>query len=160
MSYFIEHDIQESTKQSSYQNPDVSDFMSRTTQLFQLFHQIQQNQPFLQELLGQIQVEHKEKKPSCSKRFIEQLVETSKEELDCGICLEKCKEKSVGLICFHWFHKKCVVPWLEVTNTCPMCRTEFETDDPEYELQRKKAQQEKLRQQLDDSEEEWDPFYG
>ena len=35
------------------------------------------------------------------------------------------------------FHSDCVTKWLEIHNTCPLCRFELPTDDPNYERERK-----------------------
>ena len=40
------------------------------------------------------------------------------------------------LPCLHVFHFHCVEQWLKKRNTCPMCRTELQTDDAEYERSR------------------------
>jgi len=34
--------------------------------------------------------------------------------------------------CGHIFHKDCLLPWLQNTNTCPTCRYEVETIDASY----------------------------
>ncbi len=49
----------------------------------------------------------------------------------CSICQEEFPEKSkvVELFCSHCFHKKCIKPWLETHNTCPVCRIELETEE-------------------------------
>ena len=44
----------------------------------------------------------------------------------CGICLDdiKCNEWVRTLGCNHFFHKKCVDPWIvkKQNNSCPLCR--------------------------------------
>ncbi|CAK8563283.1 unnamed protein product [Lathyrus sativus] len=72
------------------------------------------------------------------------LVVVTKEDVDnnnalCAVCKD---EFAVGdevklLPCSHRYHGDCIVPWLGIRNTCPVCRYEFPTDDADYE--RRKA---------------------
>lgn len=39
--------------------------------------------------------------------------------------------------CYHAFHEKCALKWLEKHSTCPYCRTELPTDDPVREENRR-----------------------
>ena len=50
----------------------------------------------------------------------------TKEELEaeadvCPICQEDL-ESAVKLPCHHYFHKWCLMRWLETQHTCPLCR--------------------------------------
>ncbi|CAK9297445.1 unnamed protein product [Gordionus sp. m RMFG-2023] len=51
-----------------------------------------------------------------------------KQELQCSICMEyfKIKEKVKALPCEHYFHNDCIVPWLSLHGTCPICRKPVE----------------------------------
>ena len=55
--------------------------------------------------------------------------------IECSVCKEEFTliEKVKKLPCKHYFHEDCLRPWLEQRNSCPTCRHELPTDDPEYE---------------------------
>jgi hypothetical protein len=57
----------------------------------------------------------------------------------CGVCLEPYKQREdiLQLPCCHYFHTSCIMPWLKVTNSCPLCRFELRTDDESYEATRR-----------------------
>lgn len=66
----------------------------------------------------------------------------------CPVCL---KEYTVGetvkvMPCKHSFHSSCILPWLERTNSCPLCRHELPTDDEEYEMYKKEKLRAKQRE--------------
>ena len=42
---------------------------------------------------------------------------------DCSICQEKLEEGAKRTKCKHEFHENCIVPWLKIKDTCPVCRT-------------------------------------
>ncbi|KNE68508.1 hypothetical protein AMAG_12682 [Allomyces macrogynus ATCC 38327] len=73
--------------------------------------------------------------PPASKAFIAGLPRPKSLAPDatCPICTEPLDEKDSdarSLPCGHTFDRECVVPWLELRNTCPMCRLELPTDAP------------------------------
>lgn len=80
--------------------------------------------------------------PPASKAVVENLpsVALTKEELQennvvCAVCKDEIlvEEKVTRLPCCHHYHGDCIVPWLCIRNTCPVCRYELPTDDLDYE---------------------------
>ena len=67
-------------------------------------------------------------------------------EQTCNVCLENFSEGqiSIKLDCGHHFHENCIIHWLKMRNTCPVCRHELESNDPNYE-RRKNNHRENLR---------------
>ncbi|KAJ2156654.1 hypothetical protein GGF46_005039 [Coemansia sp. RSA 552] len=78
--------------------------------------------------------------PPASRDFIRRLPVLSAaqcEDASCIICNEdlqaaEAAEPVTKLPCGHHFHRECVRPWLELHNTCPMCRGEVPSDDPRW----------------------------
>ena len=66
--------------------------------------------------------------------------------LACNVCLENFSEGQISnqIDCGHYFHEKCIVHWLKMRNTCPVCRHELESNDPNYE-KRKHSNREMVR---------------
>ena len=59
-------------------------------------------------------------------------------DITCNICLDAFKVGNVVRIleCKHEFHEDCIITWLKTRNTCPVCRFELESNDPNYERQK------------------------
>ncbi|XAR63850.1 Ubiquitin--protein ligase [Bertholletia excelsa] len=84
-------------------------------------------------------------KPPASKTVVENLpsVVLTQEDVDnnnglCAVCKDEMKigEQAKRLPCSHRYHGDCIVPWLGIRNTCPVCRFELPTDNPDYERRR------------------------
>ena len=70
--------------------------------------------------------------PPASERAINSLkkIEINKDNIQkfneetCNVCLEGYLEGqlSIKLDCCHCFHDKCIIQWLKMRNTCPVCR--------------------------------------
>ncbi|KAL5200401.1 hypothetical protein ABZP36_021604 [Zizania latifolia] len=58
----------------------------------------------------------------------------------CAVCKDGIMqgELAMPLPCAHFYHVACIEPWLAIRNSCPVCRYELPTDDPEYEKRRAK----------------------
>ncbi|KAJ6807000.1 E3 ubiquitin-protein ligase CIP8-like [Iris pallida] len=54
---------------------------------------------------------------------------------NCAVCKDEISadEGVKKLPCCHYYHQECILPWLAMRNTCPLCRHELLTDDVEYE---------------------------
>ncbi|XVF01756.1 hypothetical protein REPUB_Repub04eG0116600 [Reevesia pubescens] len=80
--------------------------------------------------------------PPASKSAIDSLpsVKITKNHLNsefnqCAVCMDEFEEggQAKQMPCKHLYHKDCILPWLELHNSCPVCRHELPTDDPDYE---------------------------
>lgn len=43
-------------------------------------------------------------------------------EVECAICMEQTPFHKHHTACDHWFHVLCLRPWIEKSNSCPICR--------------------------------------
>ncbi|KAJ8000357.1 hypothetical protein DPEC_G00203980 [Dallia pectoralis] len=86
------------------------------------------------ELLGQFESTGP---PPAEKEMIWSLpmVRVSQEQtdsrLECPVCREEYRvgESVKKLPCIHYFHSDCIVPWLELHDTCPVCRKSLDGVD-------------------------------
>ncbi|WCJ19592.1 RING/U-box superfamily protein [Euphorbia peplus] len=63
-----------------------------------------------------------------AKEAIEMILNSEKvvtEKEDCGICLEEITEIGAGMPCDHVFHRTCIEKWLNISHSCPLCRSEL-----------------------------------
>jgi len=91
--------------------------------------------------------------PPTSKAFIENLEKIvinndDDDEVECPICLKKFEagEECNKLPCKHLFHVTCLMPWLEKTSSCPLCRAELPSNDPDWEEMKRQKRREKERE--------------
>ncbi|XP_014217227.1 E3 ubiquitin-protein ligase RNF181 [Copidosoma floridanum] len=78
--------------------------------------------------------------PPASKEAVQSLEEVefkgdNEKKGQCPVCLKEFEKGITAKLmpCKHTFHKECIEPWLEKTNSCPLCRHELPTDDEDYE---------------------------
>ncbi|CAG2183573.1 unnamed protein product [Oppiella nova] len=92
------------------------------------------------------------RRPPASEQFIANLPKVNDfcAADKCCVCLrEFVVNQVVALECGHKFHTDCITRWLRLNNSCPVCRTEFPTDDQEYETNKRlKRQKEATLQEL------------
>jgi hypothetical protein len=49
---------------------------------------------------------------------------------ECPVCMEGSCGDSITLLCGHIFHRRCIVPWLQVNSSCPCCRAAVSCQEP------------------------------
>ncbi|KAG8384555.1 hypothetical protein BUALT_Bualt04G0130000 [Buddleja alternifolia] len=70
----------------------------------------------------------------------------------CAVCKDEASagEKVTRMPCCHLYHGDCILPWLRIRNTCPVCRYELPTDDADYEKRRRERVGSAIAARLDD----------
>ncbi|KAI9499700.1 hypothetical protein BDB00DRAFT_795168 [Zychaea mexicana] len=104
---------------------------------------------FLDDLVSQLLEESQSNAkgpPPASQRFIRLLPKIKASQLDsdetCIICKDNLKASESGVTqmpCGHYFDRECLVPWLELHNTCPLCRLGVETEQAVKEEEEEEA---------------------
>ncbi|KAG8366985.1 hypothetical protein BUALT_Bualt16G0025400 [Buddleja alternifolia] len=84
--------------------------------------------------------------PPAAKSVVESLplVVLTKEEaggdnsIGCAVCKDEVLvgEKLTRMPCCHLYHRECIITWLRIRNTCPVCRYELPTDDEDFDRRR------------------------
>ncbi|XP_020079709.1 E3 ubiquitin-protein ligase RING1-like [Ananas comosus] len=59
-------------------------------------------------------------------------------EAQCAVCMDAFEigSEAKQLPCKHIFHRDCILPWLELHSSCPVCRYQLPADDPGYDQHR------------------------
>lgn len=85
--------------------------------------------------------------PPAAKSVVENLVSVvltkdyvKENNVVCAVCKDEIgvEERATRLPCNHHYHGECIVPWLNMRNTCPVCRFELPTDDADYEQRKER----------------------
>ncbi|KAH0471431.1 MAG: hypothetical protein KVP17_004144 [Porospora cf. gigantea B] len=131
--------------------------MGFASQLVQTFRPlILRNQGAAMDRVIQLLMEHDPTRhgpPPASNTVVENLPgellsEQQARDQQCAICQEPFSPGDEvklltrdAAVCSHFFHNDCILPWLRQHNSCPICRYELPTDDPDYEEQRRRLRE-------------------
>nr|XP_015827503.2 E3 ubiquitin-protein ligase RNF181 isoform X1 [Nothobranchius furzeri]XP_054587272.1 E3 ubiquitin-protein ligase RNF181 isoform X1 [Nothobranchius furzeri] len=130
-SYFDEHDCEPTNPEEQY----------RQNALLELARSLMQGLDLMDSGVFDLSDWDQRLPPPAAKAAIQTLTvvvispEQADKGLKCPVCLLEFEEQETvrEMPCKHLFHSGCILPWLGKTNSCPLCRLELPTDNPEYE---------------------------
>lgn len=71
--------------------------------------------------------------PPANREAVEGLptVQIEEEAMQCAVCLDECEVGALvkEMPCKHKFHSTCIVPWLQLHSSCPVCRYQLPSHD-------------------------------
>ncbi|XP_077999326.1 E3 ubiquitin-protein ligase RNF181-like [Glandiceps talaboti] len=142
-SYFDEHDCQ----------PDDGVHRSDQTDLLELARMLLHESGLLIDI-SDLTLPGERPAPAASVSVVKSLpivkitAEEARSGKRCPVCLIEYDiyDETKQLPCKHQFHPGCILPWLKKTNSCPVCRHELPTDDPDYEEFKKEKEKEKEKE--------------
>ncbi|KAK4441071.1 E3 ubiquitin-protein ligase SIRP1 [Sesamum alatum] len=76
--------------------------------------------------------------PPAQKEAVEALPTVKVEEtLQCSVCLDDCEigTEVKEMPCKHKFHSSCILPWLELHSSCPICRYQIPCDESKLDAE-------------------------
>ncbi|KAE8674991.1 multi-copper oxidase type 1 family protein [Hibiscus syriacus] len=80
--------------------------------------------------------------PPAQKEAIEAMPTVKIEEnLQCSVCLDDFEAGSEAkeMPCKHKFHSGCILPWLELHSSCPVCRYQISSDESKLDSDRQRS---------------------
>ncbi|KAM3586310.1 hypothetical protein VKS41_002832 [Umbelopsis sp. WA50703] len=128
----------------NFGNQEYLENVMRVANMFTGIRQhVEQDDPdqqrFLDNLISQLLDEAQSNAkgpPPASERFIKTLPKIATSSLNsdeaCIICKDNFHESQspvTKMPCHHYFDRECLLPWLQLHNTCPMCRHAVETEE-------------------------------
>ncbi|KAI8148644.1 hypothetical protein BJV82DRAFT_592810 [Fennellomyces sp. T-0311] len=151
-------DFMGQSSQSSRRHGDPAQNLQQLMQAATFFSQFRDQmqatgnrdqEQFLDDLVSQLLEESQSNAkgpPPASQRFVRGLPKVKKTSIDsdetCIICTDNLKSNDnqvTQMPCGHYFDRECLVPWLELHNTCPSCRYEVETEQTVKEEEEEEA---------------------
>ncbi|KAL4571074.1 hypothetical protein LXL04_017824 [Taraxacum kok-saghyz] len=78
--------------------------------------------------------------PPAKKEAIEAMpkVKIEQDSIQCSVCLEEFEigNEAPEMPCKHMFHGDCILPWLELHSSCPVCRYQMPADESKIDRER------------------------